>query len=291
MINIPMNTKPTIDLNNINSLNVVKQPITNVSHLMEQQNITGYNQTQQPMNYNQQPMNTQQTMNYNQQTMNYNQQPMNTQQTMNYNQQPMNTQQSTVNIQRRVNRPAANGAVLRKGEKKPITSNVIRVCTGWDIKNPACDLDTSAFMLTNQNKVIGDAWFVFYGQPNSPDNTVVHCGDNINGTQTGDDNIVKLNLTAINPNVQKIAFVITINEALQKRLNFSMVENCYVRIVDDATNQEIYRFNLTDYYENVTSMVVGEVYKHNNQWKFNAVGDGVAKDLAGLCGMYGVEVE
>ena len=94
----------------------------------------------------------------------------------------------------------------------------------------------------------------------------------------------------INPNVKKITFVVTINEALERGLNFSMVQNAYVRVMDGTTGQELMRFNLTDYYSNVTAMVVGEVYNHNGAWKFNAVGDGVAKDLAGLCGMYGVNV-
>ena len=106
----------------------------------------------------------------------------------------------------------------------------------------------------------------------------------------GDDEIIDINLQTINPNVKKITFVVTINEALERGLNFSMVANAYVRVVDKTTGQELNRFQLTDYYANVTSMVVGEVYNHNGQWKFNAVGDGVAKDLAGLCAMYGVNV-
>ena len=69
-----------------------------------------------------------------------------------------------------------------------------------------------------------------------------------------------------------------------------MVANAYVRVVDKTTGQELNKFILTDYYANVTSMVVGELYRHNGVWKFNAVGDGVAKDLAGLCAMYGVNV-
>ena len=96
--------------------------------------------------------------------------------------------------------------------------------------------------------------------------------------------------TGLPANVKKITFVVTINEALEQGLNFSMVANAYVRVVDKTTGQELNRFQLTDYYANVTAMVVGEVYNHNGQWKFNAVGDGVAKDLAGLCGMYGVNV-
>lgn len=191
-------------------------------------------------------------------------------------------------------RPQGNGVRLRKGQKvnlapAGISLQSIKVCLGWDITNQACDLDASAFMLDANNKVVGDDWFVFYGQTSSPDNSVQHSGDSL-GEDVGDDEIIIMNLSAINPNVKKVVFVVTIDEALDRGLNFSMVANAYVRVVNNVTGEELVRFNLTDYYSNVTSMVVGEIYSHNGQWKFNAVGDGVAKDLAGLCEMYGVNV-
>lgn len=191
-------------------------------------------------------------------------------------------------------RPSGNGVHLKKGQKVNLaqqgqTLTNIKVCLGWDIMNMACDLDASAFMLDANNKVIGDDWFVFYGQNVSPDGSVQHSGDS-QGEGIGDDEIISINLPRVNPNVKKIVFVVTIDEALERGLNFSMVQNAYVRVVDSNTNQELIKFTLTDYYANVTSMVVGEVYNHNGQWKFNAVGDGVAKDLAGLCAMYGVNV-
>lgn len=191
-------------------------------------------------------------------------------------------------------RPAGTGVHLKKGQKVPLAQNgseltSIQVCLGWDITNQECDLDASAFMLDQTNRIIGDEWFVFYGQLNSPDRSIRHFG-NSDGTGAGDDETIEINLTAVDQCVKKIVFVVTINEALEHNLNFSMVANAYVRVVNKTTGQELVRFTLTDYYANVTSMVVGEVYNHNGQWKFNAVGDGVAKDLAGLCEMYGVNV-
>lgn len=191
-------------------------------------------------------------------------------------------------------RPQGNGVRLRKGQKvnlapAGVSLQSIKVCLGWDITNQACDLDASAFMLDANNKIVGDDWFVFYGQTSSPDNSVQHSGDS-QGEGVGDDEIITMNLSAINPNVKKVVFVVTIDEALDRGLNFSMVANAYVRVVNNVTGEELVRFNLTDYYSNVTSMVVGEIYTYNGQWKFNAVGDGVAKDLAGLCEMYGVNV-
>lgn len=243
----------------------------------------GFNQQAQPQqswNQPQQQAQMQQPQqSWNQPQQNYSQQPA-----------PQATQQAFTPKQR----PQGGGVQLKKGQKVALaaagqTLSTVQVCLGWDIKNQACDLDASAFMLDSSNRVIGDDWFVFYGQTNSPDGSVVHSGDSDGGAM-GDDEIITIKLNQVNPQVQKIAFVVTINEALERGLNFSMVANAYVRVVDKATGKELNRFMLTDYYANVTSMVVGELYRHNGQWKFNAVGDGVAKDLAGLCGMYGVNV-
>lgn len=191
-------------------------------------------------------------------------------------------------------RPQGSGVSLRKGQKVNLAANGevlsrIQVCLGWDVINQACDLDASAFMLGADGKVVGDEWFVFYGQTASPDGSVTHSGDS-KGEAVGDDEIITINLQGINQNCKKIVFVVTIDEALTRNLNFSMVSNAYVRVVNCANGQELVKFTLSDYYASVTSMVVGEVYNHNGVWKFNAVGDGVAKDLQGLCEMYGVNV-
>lgn len=228
------------------------------------------------------------------------QQNTDTMQQETFNQSTNTTQQSNFNQPQTNNTnvaqqpkqiPQGNGVHLKKGQKVALGQSLqtVQVCLGWDVTDGRCDLDASAFMLTNNNKVIGDDWFVFYGQTNSPDGSVIHSGDS-QGQGDGDDEIITINLNQVNQQVQKIAFVVTINEALEQGLNFSMVANAYVRVVDKVTGQELNRFLLTDYYANVTSMVVGEIYRHNGEWKFNAVGDGVQKDLAGLCAMYGVNV-
>ena len=246
----------------------------------------GMGQIQQMSQPQQQSYNAQPQQNFNQQPQQYQQAPQ-----QNFNQQPM-MQQAPIQQKQR---PTGGGVHLKKGQKVALAGvggaalQAIQVCLGWDVQNIACDLDASAFMLGADGRVIGDDWFVFYGQTTSPDGSVRHSGDST-GAAMGDDEIIDIDLMSINPNVKKITFVVTINEALEQGLNFSMVANAYVRVVDKTTGQELNRFQLTDYYSNVTAMVVGEVYNHNGQWKFNAVGDGVAKDLAGLCAMYGVNV-
>lgn len=182
------------------------------------------------------------------------------------------------------------GVEMRKGQKASLMQKNpnlerIAVCMGWRVKNSMCDLDASAFLLKADNRVPGEDWFVFYGQTESPDGSVRHRG----GNSPGDAAVLEINLKKVSPHVKKIVFIITINEALQNRLNFGMVSDAYIRVVDRATNAEIVRYVLDEYYSNVTSMVVGELYEKNSEWKFNAVGNGVARDLAGLCELYGVQ--
>lgn len=185
------------------------------------------------------------------------------------------------------------GVPLKKGQKWNISDNgapltQLRVCLDWDLGPTPMDLDASVFMLGADGRVIGDDWFVYYYKLISPDNSVKHHGDNPDGGGI-DDEVVDINLPIVDQRVAKIVFVVTINEALERGLNFSMVQSAVVRIVNPVTNTELARYPLSSYGP-VTSMIVGEVYRHNGSWKFNPVGDGVTRDLEGLCVMYGVNV-
>jgi len=178
--------------------------------------------------------------------------------------------------------------LIKKGQKAPLENtgklSKIKACFGWNVNNSECDVDTSAFLLSG-NKILGDDWFVFYGQTESPDKSVSFMPD-----IPSDRQAIIIDFTKLNAQIDKIVFVLTINEALLKHLNFSMLKDAYIRIIDPLTNKELVSFMMDEYYDNVTSMMIGEVYKYNNTWKFNAIGNGVARDLAGLCEFYGVQV-
>lgn len=177
---------------------------------------------------------------------------------------------------------------VQKGQKIAIENqgklSKVYAKLGWNVTNSNCDVDVSAFMLNNTGWVIGDSWFVFYGQETSPDNSTHFSIDN-----GQDREVITIDFNKLNSNVSKIVFVLTINEALEKHLNFSMLNDAYIRIMNDS-NQELVSFKMDEYYSNVTSMMIGEIYQHNGAWKFAAIGNGVAKDLAGLCEYYGVQV-
>ncbi|MDK2808318.1 MAG: tellurium resistance protein TerD [Clostridiales bacterium] len=176
----------------------------------------------------------------------------------------------------------------KKGQKIPLFSSGqlarIKCCLGWNCAE-TCDIDVSAFLLNFAGKVLGDSWFVFYGQTLSPDGSV-----RFNSNESIDRESISIDLTKINSSVAKIVFVLTIHEAIEKNLNFSMVKDAYIRILNRSNNEELVSFKMDEYYSNVTSMMIGEIYLHNNAWKFNAIGNGVTKDLAGLCELYGVHV-
>ncbi|MCI9083299.1 MAG: TerD family protein [Lachnospiraceae bacterium] len=177
---------------------------------------------------------------------------------------------------------------IQKGQKVPLdpsgTVKHIHVCLGWNAINPQCDLDVSAFILGADGKVLGDDWFVFYGQEYSPDKSV-----HFSLSSHTDREFISVDLKRLNPTASKIVFVLTINDAFTHHLNFGMVKDAYLRILDADTRQELVSFQMTDYYPNVISMMIGEIYLHQGTWKCNAIGNGVAKDLAGLCQLYGVE--
>ena len=205
------------------------------------------------------------------------------------------TLQSSVSVRERVaqmpptpvqhkQRAFGNGQVLQKGQKFALGQvQNVEVLVGWDVKRSDVDVDISAFMLDNNRRIIGDDWFVFYGSCQSPDRSIHLITD---GLRT-DDKSMQIRLSQVHPQVERIVFVLTIDEALQQSLNFSMVDHAYIRLVSGG--KELARFLLTEYYDTVTSMMLGELYRHNGIWKFNPIGDGVAKDLEGLCHMYGVQ--
>ncbi len=178
---------------------------------------------------------------------------------------------------------------IAKGQKASLQNgrqlSSIQACFGWNVQNAACDVDVSAFLLNNSGKVIGDSWFVFYGQTKSPDNSTSFIDHAPN-----DREIITIDFTKLDPAVHKIAFVLTINDAFEKKLNFAMIKDAYIRIMDASDHSELVSFRLEEAFSNVISLMIGEIYQYNGMWKFSAAGNGLARDLAGLCEFYGVEV-
>lgn len=173
------------------------------------------------------------------------------------------------------------------------TLTKVVVGLGWDTNRydggDQFDLDASAFMLKGDGKVRSDADFIFYS--NKEGQGIRHTGDNRTGEGDGDDEQIIVDLTAIPADVEKVAFTVTIDKATERSQNFGMVENSFIHIVDEATGTELVRYDLGEDYSIETAVVVGELYRNNGEWKFNAIGSGFQGGLAALCANYGIDAE
>jgi tellurium resistance protein TerD len=188
---------------------------------------------------------------------------------------------------------------LQKGQKVDLTKSnpglsKIIIGLGWDTNKydggKDFDLDASVFLLSPEGKVTDERNFVFFNNPQSPDGSVTHTGDNRTGVGEGDDEQIKIDLALVSGNIAKISFAITIYEALERNQNFGQVSNAYVRVLNEASGEELIRYDLGEDFSIETAIVVGELYRHNSEWKFNAIGSGYQNGLAGLCKDFGLEV-
>ena len=188
---------------------------------------------------------------------------------------------------------------LSKGQKVDLTKEKsgvksIMVGLGWDVNafdsGADFDLDAAAFMVGDNGRCPTEKEFVFYGNLEHASGAVKHMGDNLTGEGEGDDEQILIDLTKIPANISKVAFTCTIYEADTRQQNFGQVSNAFIRIVDESNNTELIRYDLGEDFSIETAVVVGELYRHNGEWKFNAIGSGFQGGLAALCGHYGIEV-
>ncbi len=172
----------------------------------------------------------------------------------------------------------------------------IHVGLGWDTRatdGAAFDLDASVFLLTAEGKIRNEGDFVYYNNLKAVNGAVEHLGDNLTGEGEGDDEVVVVNLAQMQadaPDVEKIALVVTIHDAEARKQNFGQVNNAFIRVVNQDTNQEIVRYDLTEDYSMETALVFGEIYFKTGEWRFTAVGQGYEGGLAAACRQYGLAV-
>lgn len=177
---------------------------------------------------------------------------------------------------------------LQKGQKVSLSkdnaglSNVL-IGLGWDEvkqskgffapKPQAIDCDASALLLKN-GKLVDKTDIVYYGNLRHKSGTTQHMGDNLTGAGEGDDEQILVDLARIPAEYDKIVIVVNIYQAVQRRQHFGLIQNAFIRLIDGKTNVEMCKYNLAENYSGMTAMIFGEVYRHNNEWKFNAIGQG-----------------
>lgn len=181
---------------------------------------------------------------------------------------------------------------LMKGQKISLSKesaglSVVTVGLGWDEakkkkgffakKEKDIDCDASAILLTN-DVLTSKSDIVYFANLKHSSGSVVHMGDNLTGAGDGDDEQITVDLTRVPYNVNRIVFVVNIYQAVQRKQHFGMINNAFIRIVDNRNNNEICRYNLTDDYSGCMAMIFGEIYKYNDEWKFNAIGQGTTDE-------------
>ena len=180
---------------------------------------------------------------------------------------------------------------LQKGQKVDLTKGCaglknLMVGLGWDeAEQPSkglfgglfakpkeeIDVDASVFMLNN-GKLAGLDDVVYYSNLKHKSGAIIHQGDNLTGAGVGDSEQIKVFLDKIPAGFDKLVFVVNIYRAVPRKQHFGMVNNAYIRIVNDQNGEELYRYNLSENYDGMTAMIFGEVYRHGTEWKFSAIG-------------------
>ena len=193
------------------------------------------------------------------------------------------------------------GINLSKGQRVNLEKSMTLalVGLGWDTNQYDggydFDLDAAAFLLGENGKVLKDEDFVFYNNLDGRNGAVVHTGDNLTGEGEGDDEVILIDFTKVPDEIKKIAITVTIHEAVQRGQNFGQVSNAYVRVArrsnkDDMTGIEELKYDLMEEFSIETAIVVCEIYRHGNDWKFNDVGSGYQGGLEALCRSFGINV-
>ena len=190
------------------------------------------------------------------------------------------------------------GVSLSKGGNVSLTKAApgltsVVVGLGWDVRTTTgddFDLDASAIGVGAEGKVVSDSHFVFFNNLKSPDGSITHLGDNLTGEGEGDDEQVRVDLSVVPAEVDKVVFPVSIYDADKRGQSFGQVRNAFIRVVNAADNNELARYDLSEDASTETAMVFGEVYRAGAEWKFRAVGQGYATGLAGIARDFGVNI-
>ncbi|MEI4271834.1 TerD family protein [Klenkia sp. LSe6-5] len=187
---------------------------------------------------------------------------------------------------------------LTKGGNVSLTKEApglraVTVGLGWDARTTdgkPFDLDASAIGCRPDGKVASDEHFVFFNNLRSPDGAIEHTGDNVTGEGAGDDEQIKVDLAGAPADLDRVVFPVSIYEADTRGQSFGQVRNAYIRVVNQADNAEIARYDLSEDASTETAMVFGELYRNGSDWKFRAVGQGYSTGLGGIAADFGVNV-
>jgi len=169
--------------------------------------------------------------------------------------------------------------ILKKGQRVDIGLQKLGVGLGWDSSTAPgveFDLDLSAFMLAGNQQVPAQDFFVYYLNLSSPDGAAAHTGDDLTGdnSEDGDDETINVDLSRLDPRIDQIVFTATIYEFEEREMNFGQARNSYIRIYDSTNDTELCKYELDEDFSVETAVEFGRLYKRNDAWRFEAIGNG-----------------
>ena len=186
------------------------------------------------------------------------------------------------------------GINLQKGQRISLSKEApgltkLMCGLGWDVakrsggglfgafsNTPDCDLDASVICLDKNDKVNGQANVIYFGNLAHKSGAITHLGDNLTGAGDGDDEQIIVDLARMPPDIAKLVFTVNIYQCIARKQDFGQVQNAFVRLVNMSDNKEVARYNLSgSEYKGMTGMLMAEIYRHNNEWKMGAIGNGV----------------
>lgn len=186
------------------------------------------------------------------------------------------------------------GINLQKGQRISLSKEApgltkLMCGLGWDVakrsggglfgvfsNTPDCDLDGSVICLDKNDKVNGQANVIYFGNLSHKSGAITHLGDNLTGAGEGDDEQIIVDLARMPPDIAKLVFTVNIYDCIARKQDFGQVQNAFVRLVNMSDNKEVARYNLSgSEYKGMTGMLMAEIYRHNNEWKMGAIGNGV----------------
>lgn len=183
---------------------------------------------------------------------------------------------------------------VTKGQKVSLekSMSMALVGLGWGAK---FDLDASAFLVGPAGRCSNEKDFVFYGNLTHPSGAVFskgdERGDDIDGSDDGDQEQIVVNFSKVPASVDKIVFVVTIYD---EGPTFGQVSDAYVRVakiksLDDEVGETVIEYDLTDEFSSETAVIAAELYRDGSEWKFKAVGEGFEGGLAAACANFGID--
>lgn len=198
------------------------------------------------------------------------------------------------------------GISLQKGQKIDLTKGnaglaELMVGLGWDPVerksgfmggmfgggSSEIDCDASVLLLNEQGKIDRTERIIYFGNLKSQCGSVRHMGDNLTGGGDGDDEQIIIQLSKVPAEIHRMVFVVNIYHCQERKQDFGMIKNAFIRVVNKSDMKEMARYNLTENYAGKTALVVGEVYRYQGEWKFAAIGEGTQDvSLSGLVDRY-----